>query len=143
LPEATHALVKYLIDQRLLVSNRTTIDGIETDTIEVTHEAILRQWPSLRAWIAEERDTLRALDSVRDAAAEWHSYRNSQDAKQGQSWLVHRGTRLEEAEALLTRPGFAGALGATELAYLAACRANENAERARARRLQRAIGILT
>jgi WD40 repeat protein len=143
LPEATRPLVRYLIDQRLLVSNRTTINGVETDTIEVTHEAILRQWPALRAWIAEERDTLRALDAVRAAAVEWESHRDRAGAKHGQSWLVHRGTRLEEAESLLTQPGFASALGPAETQYLAACRTNENVERARARRLQRGIAILT
>ncbi len=149
LPEATHPLVRHLVDQRLLVCNRSLIDGIETDTIEVTHEAILRQWPSLRAWIAEERDALRALDAVRDAAAEWRAHKHHENTKLEQSWLVHRGGRLQEAEALLTRPGFAGALGPAEVEYLAACRANENAELLReklglmrTRRLQRNIGIL-
>lgn len=149
LPEATHPLVRHLIDQRLLVSNRTMSDGIEIDTIEVTHEAILRQWPALRGWIAEERDALRALDATRDAALEWKTHADPSDAKQGQSWLAHRGGRLQEAEALLARPGFASALGATALDYLAACRAHENTELLReqlaikrTRRLQRNIGVL-
>ena len=58
LPEATHPLVRHLVNQRLLVSSRSIIEGVETQTVEVTHEAILRQWPALRAWIAEEREAL-------------------------------------------------------------------------------------
>ena len=149
LPEATRTLVRHLTNQHLLVSHRGIIDGSETDTIEVAHEAILRQWPSLRAWIGEERDALRALDAARSAATEWRTQSIQENKEQGRSWLAHRGGRLQEAEALLTRPDFATAFGAAELDYLVACRENENAELrreqtaiARTRRLQRNIGIL-
>lgn len=149
LPEATQPLVHHLIDQRLLVSNRGIIEGTEAETIEVAHEAILRQWPSLRAWITEERDALRALDTVRVAAAEWHGHADRANARESQSWLAHRGLRLEEAEALLTRPTFAASFGLIGRNYLAACRDRENAERqheqleiARIRKLQRNIAIL-
>ena len=149
LPKATLPLVRHLIDQRLLVSHRGTIAGAETDAIEVAHEAILRQWRGLSAWIAEERDALRTLAGVRIAAAEWRKHKAQEQSRQGTSWLTHKGGRLEEAEALITRPGFANALNAGEVEYLAACRASENAERlrekteiARTRRLQRNIGFL-
>jgi len=149
LPESTLPLVHHLIDQRLLVSDRSTIDGYEVDTVEVAHEAILRRWRTLRGWIAEERDALRALDAARVAAAEWHAHATSEDSGKSHSWLAHRGGRLEEAESLIARPGFAAALGSTGLEYVAACRTNENAERARelqglarTKRLQRNVGIL-
>jgi WD40 repeat protein len=149
LPQITRRLVGHLVNQHLLVSARSVINGIEADTIEVAHEAILRQWPSLKSWIAEERDALRALDSVRAAAGEWRAHSDREDGKQGQSWLVHRGGRLQEAEALLTRSGFTDAFDSTELGYLAACRSNDDDERLheqvgilRTRRLQRNIGIL-
>jgi DNA-binding winged helix-turn-helix (wHTH) protein len=149
LPEATLPLVRQLVDQRLLVSDRGTADGVVTDTVEVAHEAILRQWRTLRVWIAEERDALRALDGTRSAAAEWYKHNDSKYAERSKSWLTHHGGRLEEAEALITRPGFANALNSGEIEYLAACRAKENAERlqdkreiARTRRLQRNVGIV-
>jgi WD40 repeat protein len=149
LPEATLPLVRHLINQRLLVSDWSAIDGIETDTVEVAHEAILRQWPALRGWIAEERESLCALDGVRAAAAEWDKHQTPGQPEQSESWLTHHSSRLEEAEALITRPGFAKALTAGEIEYLSACRAMEDAERlaekrgiARTRRLQRNIGAL-
>ena len=149
LPEPTRPLVRHLVDQRLLVCNRAVIDGDETETIEVVHEAILRQWPLLKGWIAEERDILRAVDAVRAAAADWRFHAGRKDADGEDGWLSHRGGRLQEAEELLARPGFASAIGSSGLAYLAGCRQRENAEllqeRAgieRARRLQRNIGLL-
>ena len=134
LPGATLQLVRHLVDQRLLVSDRNIIDGIATDTIEVAHAAILRQWPALRSWIAEERDALRALDGVRNAAREWRAHRSSAD--HGKSWFVHGSGRLEEVEQLLSPAHFAGALQPFEREYFLACRARDNAERERKRRRQ-------
>ena len=150
LPEASRPLVRHLIDERLLVTDHRLIDCIEADTVEVAHEAILRQWPVLTSWIAEEREGLRALDGVRAAARDWHTH------GEAQGWLAHSGGRLEEAERLLAPAHFANALGATERDYLAACRARDNAERerernvierqktniVRTRRLQRNIFVL-
>ncbi len=149
LPEETHPLIRHLIDQRLLVSNKSAVDSAETATIEVTHEAILRQWPALKAWVAEERDALRVLDSVRGAAAEWRAHVTAEGDQEGRSWLVHRGSRLLDAEALTNRPEFSASFGPSELSYIDACRTNEDAELlrerlsiARTRKLQRNIGIL-
>ena len=149
LPEVTQLLVRHFIDQRLLVCDRVAIEGVEVETIEVAHEAILRQWPALRAWITEERDALRALDVVRVAAAEWNRHADRASAGDSLSWLAHRGLRLEEAEALLARPAFAASFGLIGRNYLAACRDRENVERqheqlefARIRKLQRNIAIL-
>ncbi|HTT84839.1 MAG TPA: TIR domain-containing protein, partial [Rhizomicrobium sp.] len=128
LPEATRPLVRHLVDARLLVSDRDTVDGIETDTVEIAHEAILRQWPALKSWIAAEREALHALDAVRAAAREWSAH------GEHQGWLTHSGGRLEEAEQLLAPLHLANALGATDRQYLAACRARDNAERERERR---------
>jgi hypothetical protein len=37
----------------------------------VAHEALFREWPRLRDWIAERADDLRALRQAESAAAEW------------------------------------------------------------------------
>jgi WD40 repeat protein len=154
LPERTRPLVRQFINERLLVSDRRVIDGVETDAVEVAHEAILRQWPALKSWISEEREALRALDGVRAAAREWQAHHASGDP--GKAWLVHSGGRLEEVEHLLAPAHFAYALRPFERDYLGACRARDNAEReresneidrekktiARTRRLQRNISVL-
>jgi WD40 repeat protein len=149
LPEPARPLIRHLVDQRLLVSDRRTIGEDAAEVIEVVHEAVLRQWPALRAWIGEERDALRDLDAVRAAAAEWNLHREGESGDRGSVWLAHRGHRLADAEALTVHAGFAGAIGPIEREYLAACRAAEDARRAReldeiarTRRLQSRIGRL-
>ena len=37
-------------------------------TVEIAHEALLREWPRLRGWIDDGRDGLRLLRHVSDAA---------------------------------------------------------------------------
>ena len=132
--DSTRAFMRHMIDQRILVSDHRKIDGVETSVVEVAHEAILRQWPTLRSWIAEERDALRSLESVRVAASEWRGHLEGRNTTDGHSWLAHRGSRLADAEVLMGRPGFAGMIGPTERDYLTACRAKENAELMQERR---------
>ncbi|MGI9645442.1 MAG: BTAD domain-containing putative transcriptional regulator [Ilumatobacteraceae bacterium] len=60
-------------------------------TVEVSHEALIRNWPRLVAWIEEERDGLRLLGHVTLSADEW--MRSDRDSS-----LVYRGARLVAAE---------------------------------------------
>ncbi len=52
-----------LIDARLL----TASDG----SVEVAHEALLREWPRMREWLQEESESRRLETHVRQAAREW------------------------------------------------------------------------
>lgn len=60
-------------------------------TVEVAHEAILREWDRLRQWLNESREDIRQERAVSRAAEEWDQH--NQDA----SFLL-RGTRLEQVE---------------------------------------------
>ena len=53
LPAKTHPLLERLISVRLLVRDRRKMAGSEDETVvmEVAHEALLRQWPSLAVWL--------------------------------------------------------------------------------------------
>ena len=70
------------------------------ETIEVAHEALLRTWPQLGVWLAEDQDKLRLLEGLQRAAEEWDQGGRRDDL------LVHRNGRLKDAEALLTNPRF-------------------------------------
>lgn len=60
-------------------------------TVEVAHEAILREWDRLRDWLNESRDDIRQARILTRAAQEW-------DAQQRDvSYLLH-GKRLEQIE---------------------------------------------
>lgn len=134
LPPEAGRLVRHLIDQRLLVTDVRAGEAI----VEVSHEAVLRHWRALSAWIDEDRANLRALEAVRTAASEWRRRTFLGAAAPSDSWLVHRGERLVDAETLLGRPDYAQVLGEEGRAYLEACRARHNVERAEeSRRLRR------
>lgn len=60
-------------------------------TIEVAHEALIRQWPRLREWLDEDRDDLRVLRHLSVAADDWHVTGRS-------AAELYRGGRLEMAE---------------------------------------------
>ena len=79
------------------------------DEVEVAHEALIRHWPRLREWLEADRAALLLRETMREAAQEWE--RQGRD----ESYLAHRGRRLEEAEAL-AQTRFS--LNAQERAYL-------------------------
>ncbi|MGD9144483.1 MAG: protein kinase [Anaerolineae bacterium] len=60
-------------------------------TVEVAHEALLREWGQLRKWLDASREDLRAHRRLTAAAAEWI------DANQDDGFLL-RGSRLNQFE---------------------------------------------
>ncbi len=71
-----------LIDNRLVVAD----DG----TVELIHEALLEQWPRLRAWIEEDAQGRQLGAHLAQAAAEWET--SGRDAGE-----LYRGVRLAAA----------------------------------------------
>jgi uncharacterized protein (DUF2267 family) len=142
IPPEVQPLLERLIEQRLLVRDRRKLEGREdVIVIEVAHEALLRQWPTLTNWLDEDAHALKSFDTVQRAAGEWIKNRGAASA--GYAWLVHTGERLEAAEALRQRPDFVRLLGADGHSYLDACRGRddqvrkEREERAEAERIAR------
>ena len=119
-------LAHALIEARLLVRNR--------DTLEVAHEALLRQ-PPIAGWLEEQKDALKLRDDVMREAEEWNSGGRQTDA------LVRRGARLVSAVDLLGNPDFAAAMAPT-VEYLAASQKLAAAGRRRARIVQTVIYTL-
>jgi WD40 repeat protein/transcriptional regulator with XRE-family HTH domain len=78
----THTLLKVLADARLIVTSE--------DTVEVAHEALIREWPRLRGWLEDNREGLRLHRQLTEAAQEWDALNREPD-------LLYRGVRLEQA----------------------------------------------
>ena len=114
-------IVSVLADHRLLT--------LSDETVELAHEALLREWPRLSAWIDEDRERIRIHRTLRAAAEQWLARDRNED------WL-YRGSHLLEAE---EREEF-GDLGLAgfEREFLAASRARADRERTARRRL---VGI--
>src|SRR5215471_11102833 len=117
LPAAENAVVQAFVEARLLTSNRAGGEG----TVEVAHEALLRQWPPLRQAILDAQEGLRIRSQVERLASDWE--RGGHD----ESYLL-RGTRLVAFEA------WAGQhpddLGADDRRFLDASKALAARERA-------------
>jgi hypothetical protein len=90
---------------RLLVTGVATLQGAGTPgsegqaTVEVAHEALIRRWPRLRAWVDANRELLRARAAILRAMAEWN------DIGQPDDYLLPRGIQLERGRVLLENPG--------------------------------------
>ncbi|MFE3635038.1 XRE family transcriptional regulator [Streptomyces sp. NPDC059168] len=116
----TAAVVEQAAAERLI-----TVDGRH---VELTHEALIRWWPRLGGWLAEDRELLRTRRQLTEAAATWAALEHDPGA-------LLRGARLEAARPL-ARAEDAG-LTARERAFLEASLAAERADRAAAARRKR------
>ena len=119
------AVVARLTDRRLL----TVSDG----AIEVAHEALLREWPRLRAWLDEDADSRRLHHQLGDAARAW-------DADARDPGALYRGARL--ASALDWAADHDPELNATERAFLDASRTASGRAQRRLRLVLGAVSLL-
>jgi hypothetical protein len=82
-------LVKRLADARLVVTGWDGIDQIET--VEVVHEALIREWGTLRKWIKASREFRIWQERLKLEAREWENNHQHQEA-------LLQGKRLVVAE---------------------------------------------
>ncbi|KAA6223927.1 hypothetical protein CP973_20170 [Streptomyces albofaciens JCM 4342] len=116
---------------------RARLLTLDRGHVEITHEALIRSWPRLRRWLAEDRDRLRLHRQLTEAAQEWEALGRDPGA-------LYRGTRLALAKGLLHHDGTT--LTVRERAFLDAGLSTESAEsaavRRRARRLRQLVALL-
>jgi WD40 repeat protein len=93
-PDSLYTLLKPFIDERLLTSGRDSAS--DEETLEVSHEALIRAWPTFGRWIGEARADLRLQLQLEEAAQEWQANDENTD-------LLWHGLRLSNAEAWLER----------------------------------------
>jgi len=86
--EGLRPLVKTLADERLLVTSR--LAGGAEDTIEVSHEALIRHWERLKQWVEADRRFLAWQLRLSAAVKEWKG------STRGSDFLL-RGLPLTEA----------------------------------------------
>lgn len=64
---------------------------LDKETAEVAHEALIREWPTLRDWLEEDRESLLLHRHLTTAAQEWET--RGRDESE-----LYRGTRLVSAK---------------------------------------------
>jgi len=80
--DMVHEVLMTLADARLITTDQ--------NTAEVAHEALIREWPTLRGWLDENRDGLRLHRHLTDAAQEWETLNHD-------AGILYRGARLAQA----------------------------------------------
>ena len=103
-------------------------------SVEVAHEALLREWPRLREWIEEDTEGRRMRRHITQAATEW-------DAAGRDQGELYRGARL--AAALDWTADHAFDLNELEREFITESREISEQEAKRARRTNRRLrGLL-
>ncbi len=80
---ALETVLKTLADARLVITAQ--------DSAEVAHEALIREWPTLRCWLDEDRESLRLHRRLSENAREWD--KNERDPAE-----LYRGARLAQVQ---------------------------------------------
>jgi WD40 repeat protein/DNA-binding SARP family transcriptional activator len=131
--EAVDAVIETFGTRRLLSFDHDPVT--RGPTVEVAHEALLREWDRLRGWVEGAREDVRAHRRLSAAAREWT------DSGRDLGFLL-RGSRLDRYEAWTSSSGLA--LTTDERAHLDASLAqrtaelaDEEARRAREAKLER------
>ncbi len=123
-PETMRRVAAELTAARLLTA--------DDQSIEIAHEALIRSWPRMQGWLAEERDNIRTRERISRAADEWVEADRNPD-------LLIRGTRLATTvEWLAAHPGQLNRLESSYVEAAETARRNAlDAERERADRLRK------
>jgi WD40 repeat protein len=111
--DPVHEVLMTLADARLVITDQ--------DAAEVAHEALIREWPTLRNWLDENREALRLHRHLTEAAQEWEGMNRDPG-------VLYRGARL--AQALEWSDVHRSDLNILESSFLEASQALENQENA-------------
>ncbi|MDZ7992280.1 MAG: eIF2A-related protein [Nostoc sp. EfeVER01] len=88
LGEQSWSLVKQLADARLVVTSR---NATSQETVEVVHEALIRNWGELREWMNTNRVFRAWQERLRSAKGQWEATKRDPGS-------LLRGAALAEAE---------------------------------------------
>jgi serine/threonine protein kinase len=100
-------LIDQMVDARLLVVQ--TIEGGKGTTVEIVHESLIQNWPTLRRWLDETQEDAALIDQLRTASRQWAAKGHSPD-------LLWRGETAEEAKKFRRR--YKGPLSDNEQRFL-------------------------
>ncbi|MCW3016126.1 MAG: hypothetical protein JWO02_3218 [Solirubrobacterales bacterium] len=116
--------------------SRARLVTLDAGTAEVAHEVLIRHWPTLRAWLDEDRDGIRLHRRLSDVTRLW-------EAGGRVPTDLYRGTRLEALQEWVQTNG--SAMNAGERAFLDASIEESRRQRQREaisnRRLRQAAGL--
>lgn len=108
-------VMRKLTQARLIVTDQS-LEAKPSDPLtenysyaEVAHEALIREWPLLRTWLAEDRLHLQMRRLLAIAAQEWAMHNEDPG-------YLYRGARLQQVKTWVSNPN--ASLGPQEQAFL-------------------------
>ncbi len=84
------------LDAVLAILTEARLVTADKDEVEVAHEALIREWPTLRGWLAENREGLRRQRQLTDDVHEWEKLGRDTGA-------LYRGAKLKQMAAWAER----------------------------------------
>jgi len=97
LADATQTrLMRETIDSFIAARLVTTNEVAETTTIEVSHEAVIREWKRLAEWMREARQDIPLQQTISQDTTEWEQRKKAADR-------LYRGSQLKDAQAWARR----------------------------------------
>jgi WD40 repeat protein/serine/threonine protein kinase len=99
----TNAIIDIFGQYRLLTFDRDPVT--RGPTVEVAHEALIREWDRLRQWLDEDREFLMWQQRLRAGLHQWEANEQDEGAllrgaplAEAENWLSQRQTDLNETE---------------------------------------------
>jgi WD40 repeat protein len=144
--EQVERVIAHLASKRLVSTSGRGPQAPTENFVEVSHEALIREWPALREWLKDNREDLHLGRLLLQAAEEWRGLKRDPSAlmhgirlAQGREWLA----RSPSAPVLLVEFLEAGR-DAMEEAALKERESQEKERRSavRSRRFSYALGVL-
>jgi Tol biopolymer transport system component len=93
--EQVEGLIATLASKRLVATSGQGPESPAGNFVEVSHEALIREWPALREWLKDNREDLRLGRRLLQAAEEWRDLDRHASALmqgirlvQGRKWLA-------------------------------------------------------
>ena len=93
-PEEVERLIADLASQRLLATSGQGPQSPAQNFVEVSHEALIREWPALQEWLKDKREDLRRERLLLQGADEWRGLHRDPSALlqgirlvRGREWL--------------------------------------------------------
>lgn len=96
-------LVTHLADARLVVTGRD--ETTSTETVEIVHEALIREWGRLHGWIESDRSFRTWQELLRSRMRQWENAGQDEGPllrgvplAEAENWLQQRQNELSQAE---------------------------------------------
>jgi WD40 repeat protein/energy-coupling factor transporter ATP-binding protein EcfA2 len=130
--DAVEDVVQELAKARLVTTS--TVEGGSEPWVDVSHEALIRNWRQLREWLEEDREGLLVQRRLTEAAQDWEALHRDPGA-------LYRGARLVAAREWAAQ--HEGESNPLERAFLEASVAAEQSELDAARNRARRFRLLS